>query len=181
MVANAFHNCRNAGIPHAKPLASFSADVGFPGGCAVKSDIPDDAVFFGRKTGPFGRINNQSGAAEALAEVVVGVAFQFQRHAVGIERAKTLSGRTFKFQPDGVFRQAFRAVTLSDFIRQHSADGPVCIFNRKSRPNGFAAFKRRFGHFQQRPVQHAGKPVILFFLAVQANVFAGRFFVQDGR
>ena len=54
------------------------------------------------------RIDDDLAAGQPLADVVVGVAFQRQRHARAARSAEALAGRALEVQLDRVVRQALR-------------------------------------------------------------------------
>ena len=85
----------------------------------------------GRKVELLRRIDDQRAAREALADVVVGVAFERQRDALRQERAEALSGRSVEVELDGVVRQARRAVLPRDLAAQHRAHGAVHVADRQ--------------------------------------------------
>ena len=64
-----------------------------PAGGAVEQRVADDHVFLGIEGRAGRRLHDDPPAGQPLAQVVVGVADQLQRHAVGQERAEALSGR----------------------------------------------------------------------------------------
>ena len=68
-----------------------------------------------------GRIDDDAPARQALADVVVGFAFQFERHPLGEEGAETLAGRALELDVDRFVAQARVAVAPRDFARQHGA------------------------------------------------------------
>ena len=61
---------------------------------AVQADVADQDVAFGGNVLAARRVDDQAASRQALADVVVGVAFQFQRDAAGQKRAEALTGRT---------------------------------------------------------------------------------------
>ena len=63
-------------------------------------------------------------ARKPLAHIVVGVAFEFERNALGQKRAETLSGRAGELEADGVVRQTGRAVLARDLAA--TASRPPC-------------------------------------------------------
>ena len=94
MVANAFHHDFSAGITHAEPFTGHAPNKGLARGSAVEGHVPDNAVFFRFKLRRPVGVHNQLGPAQAFAEVVIGVAFQFEFNATRAERAEALPRRT---------------------------------------------------------------------------------------
>ena len=64
-----------------------------PAGGAVQQRVADDDVLARLEGRPERRLHDDPPAGEALAQVVVGVADQPQRHAGGQERPEALPGR----------------------------------------------------------------------------------------
>ena len=73
------------------------------------------------------RIDDDAAAGEALADVIVGVAFEFERDAVGEKRAEALAGGAGEVEVDGVVGQSGGAVAAGDFAAEHGADGAVHV------------------------------------------------------
>ena len=92
MVADGFHDGVHAAVADAETFARHAADVNLAGRRAVKRHVADDDVFLGDECGTLRRINNDFAAAQAFAEIIVGVAFEFEGHARGHERAEALAG-----------------------------------------------------------------------------------------
>ena len=61
----------------------------------------------GDEGGTLRRIDDDPPAAEALAEVIVGVAFEFERHALGHERAEALAGAAVELELNRVLGRPF--------------------------------------------------------------------------
>ena len=80
----------------------------------------------GRKVEVARRIDHQPAAGEPFADVIVGVAFQFERDAFGQERPEALPGRAGEFETDGIVRQARRAVPAARSRRDSMAPTVRC-------------------------------------------------------
>ena len=80
-----------------------------------------------------GRIDDEPAAGEALADVVVRVAFQFQRDAAGQERAEALPGRAGELEVDRAVRQTLLAPPLGDLVAEDRADRAVRVDDRQAR------------------------------------------------
>ena len=82
-------------------------------GGAEQDDVAADDVVLGDEA--FGctqrRTQHEASTGQALADEVVGVTVQAQRHADGHERTETVAGRTGERDVDGVVRQARRRRT----------------------------------------------------------------------
>ena len=127
MVANAFDNGLHAGVADAESLAGQPTDVGFASRCAVEGDVADQDVLLRHEGSLFRRTDNQLGAGQPFAEIVVGIALDVEGDSLGTERAKALPCRPLAVDLDGVFRQAFLSVALGNFIAEHRTDGAVDI------------------------------------------------------
>ena len=86
----------------------------------------------GRKVDVARRIDDQPAARESLADVIVGVAFELQRDALGQERAEALSGRAGEVEVDGVVRQALPSRSAARFRRESIAPTVRCTLRMGS-------------------------------------------------
>ena len=66
-------------------------------------------------------------AGEALADVVVRVAFELERDALGEEGAEALAGGAGELEVDRVVRQQVVAVPLGDLVAEDRADGAIGV------------------------------------------------------
>ncbi len=127
VVAHAFDHRGGAGVADGEALAGDAVEEDFAAGGAVENDVADQDAFFGQEAGGLGRIGDDAAAGEALAEIVVGVAFELERDAVGNEGAEALAGRAAELEVDGAVRQSGRPVAAGDFAAQHGAHGAVHV------------------------------------------------------
>ena len=133
VIADAFDDGFGAAVADAEPFADDAAEINLPGDRAVADDVAGDDVFLGLERGFLGRIDDDAAAGEALAAVVVGVAFQFERDAAGQEAAEALSGRAVEFEMDRPIGQAGMAVLAGDFAGKDRADGAVDVVDGQAR------------------------------------------------
>ena len=120
-----FDNRGGAGVANSEPLARHAVEESLAGSRAVKHDVADQDVLFRHEVGPLRRDRrSDSSAGESLADVIVGVAFERQRHALRQKRAEALAGRAVEVELDRVFRQTRRSVLLRDLTR--TASRPRC-------------------------------------------------------
>src|SRR3954471_4476894 len=154
VIADGFNYGLDAGIADRETFAGHAADVNFAAGGAVESDVTDDDVALGLEGLTFGRINDDFAAGKAFADVIVGVAFKAEGHAVRNERAEALAGRTFKVQLDGVFGQAFGAVFARDFAAENRADNAVDVSDLQVGNDLFFFLERRLGQIEERFYVH---------------------------
>src|SRR5450755_427296 len=76
MIANPFDDCGRAGIAHGKAFTGDAVKEGFAAGRAVERNIANQDIFLGSEAGILRRIDNDPAAGQALADVVVGLAFE---------------------------------------------------------------------------------------------------------
>ena len=127
VIADAFNDRGGAGVADGEALAGDAVEEDFAAGGAVEDHVADQDAFLRQEARGLGRIGDDAAAGKALAEVVVGVAFKFERDAVGNECAKALAGRAVELEVDGAVGQAGRAVAARDFAAQHGAHGAVHV------------------------------------------------------
>ena len=106
MVADALDDRRRTGVAHREALARQTANERLAARCAVQRHVADDHVLLGGELRVAIRSDDDPTARQALAGVVVRVAFQTQRDAARQERAEALSGRAAQADVDRVVWQA---------------------------------------------------------------------------
>ena len=116
MIAHAFDHRRRAAVAHAESFRRAPAEKRLAAGCAVKANVADKDIFLRRECGNLGRINSELTAGESFADVIIGVTFELDTHALGEKRAEALAGGTGEFNFHRVVGQQFRAVRLGDFV-----------------------------------------------------------------
>ena len=79
MIAYAFHNRNSSGIAHTKTFSGNAVNKCFSAGSAIQGNITDDNIFILLEVAAFRRIYHQFSAGKTLTEIVIGIAFQFQR------------------------------------------------------------------------------------------------------
>ena len=127
VVAHAFDDHGRAAVAHAETLARHAADVAFAAGRAVERHVADDDVLLRLEGGRLRRIRDQPAAGKPLAEAVVRVADERQRHAARHERAEALARRPGEGDPDRVVRQPLAAVPPGHLIPEHRADRAIRV------------------------------------------------------
>src|SRR5439155_6929062 len=153
VVAYAFHHGVCAGIAHREALAGDAAEVRFAGDRAVKHDVAGDDVLGGLAAEFRRRLNRVPAARASLAAVVVGVADEVERHALGEESAEALAGRAGKADVDGVVGQALVAMAPGDVPGEHRADGAVDVADRRLDRHLLAALERGLGELDETVVE----------------------------
>ena len=93
MVAAAFDHRDGAGVAHREALAGDALEIRLAGDRAVEHGVADDDVL-GRIARRLRRLaHDHAAAGQALADIVVGVADQFERDAAREERAEAAARR----------------------------------------------------------------------------------------
>src|SRR5581483_8951982 len=142
VISDAFNHCPYAAVAHSEALSRHAANVSLTTGGAIESDVANDDVVLGNKSRTRRRVDNNLAARETFADVVVGVAFEFQKHAAGDERAEALSGRTLKTEMDRIFMQSFRTKAARDLTPENGAHDTVSVADRQCRFNLLLTLKR---------------------------------------
>ena len=79
MIAAAFDHRERTGVAHGEAFACDALEIGLAGNRAVQHGVADDDVL-GRLALCFRRLSHDNAAAgQTLADIIVGVAGQFQR------------------------------------------------------------------------------------------------------
>jgi hypothetical protein len=91
-------------------------------GGAVADDVARDDVLRGVEGGLARRAHDDARRRQALADVVVGVAFEPQRDAAGQEGAEGLARGAGERDVDGVVGEALAVVLLGHLVAEHGAD-----------------------------------------------------------
>src|SRR5262249_46364185 len=144
-----------------EPLAGHASEVAFTRNGAVQNGITDNDrplrhdSRIGR--GPY----HDPAAGKPFAEIVVGVALKFERHAAGEKGAEALTGGADKARRDRVRRQAFVSVAFGDFAGEHGADGAIGILDRKGHAHRLAALERSLRLSDQLAVDHVANLMVL--------------------
>jgi hypothetical protein len=129
MIADRFHNRIYTRVADAEPFASHAVDVDFAAGGSVESNVADDDVFGGDEGGLGRWVEDDFTAAESFADVVVGIAFEFEGDSFGDECAKALSGTALEVEVNGVFGESV-PVFFGDFVTEDGTDGAVDVADR---------------------------------------------------
>src|SRR5262249_9147962 len=144
-----------------EPLAGDAAEVTLALDGTVEHGVADDDRLFGHDPGVARRIDDDAAAREALADVVVRLAFQFERHAAREPRAETLAGRADELHLHGVVRKPGVAVDFRNRAREHRARGAVGVADRRLEAHRRAAIDRRTGLGDQLAIEDLLDHVVL--------------------
>ena len=106
-----------------------AAQEGLAAGGAEQDHVAADDVLLGDvvRGRIVGRPDHQASTRQALADVVVGVAVDAQRDALGHERAEAVAGRTVERDVDGAVRKPLSAIDLGHLVAEHGADRAVDV------------------------------------------------------
>ena len=100
-------------------------------------------------------------AAEALADVIVGVAGDLDGDALAHERAEGLARAALELDVDGPVGKSRRGVLLGHLVREHAADGAVNVRHGTRESHLLALLNRRFGNLDERLVEGQFQAVVL--------------------
>src|SRR5690606_24038068 len=92
VIADPLDDRSRAAVAHAEALGRAAPEERAAGGRAVERDVADQHVVLGRESAFARRVDDQPAARQALADVVVAVAFELERDALREERAEALAG-----------------------------------------------------------------------------------------
>ena len=162
MIACAFDNSDRAGIADREALAGHTAEIAFPGYRTIHDGVADNDGFMRNDLlGLFGRVNHNATTRQALADIIIGLAFKLQCHAMRKPCTEALARCAFQGDMHGVIGQPAMAEALGDFTRQHGTRGPIDGGDRCCDANRIPLFKGRRRLFDQGAIEHMIKPVIL--------------------
>ena len=94
MVARALHHERRARVPYRKALACQAVYEATAAGCAIEGNVAHAHVLVELVCGISGRTHAYDAARQALAHVVVRIAFDVERYAPRQEGTKALAARS---------------------------------------------------------------------------------------
>src|SRR5262249_35221266 len=91
VIADPFDDRAQPRIPDAEAFSRPAADEDLARGRPVTGDVPDDDVLFGDERRLFRREDADLAPRKPLAEIIVRVPFDLERHATRDERGKALT------------------------------------------------------------------------------------------
>jgi len=77
VIAHAFNDGRGPGVADREPLSGDAVEEGFAGCCAVEYDVANQDAFFRQEARCLRRVGDDAPAGKALAQIIVGIAFEF--------------------------------------------------------------------------------------------------------
>ena len=88
MVAHTFDDGDGAGVPDRETLARNAAEIAFAGDGAIKNRVADDDRFLRHEAHIGLRLDDELAAGQALADIVIGLAGEIERHAMAAQAPK---------------------------------------------------------------------------------------------
>ena len=171
MIARALDHRRRARKPHGKALAGNARKKGLAAGGAVHHRVADNDVARGHASEVQARTHHHAAAGQALAGVIVGIADQVQRDALGQEGAKGLTARSLELNAQRVVRQA-AGLTADQLARKHRADRAVDVACDFHELHFFALVERGARLVDQTHIERLVQAMVLRH-DVQAGHFGG--------
>src|ERR1700709_894775 len=110
MIAGAFDHRDRAGVTHRETLAGDAAEIAFALDRAVHHGVADDDGLLRPDAGIARRLDDDAAAGQALADIVVGFAFEIEGDAARQPGAERLARGALEADLDGVVRQPGLAV-----------------------------------------------------------------------
>ncbi len=172
MVAGALDNDGGAGVAHGEALAGDAAEIAFAANGAVQHGVADDDGLFRHDAAIGRRLDDDAPTRQALADIVVGFAFQFEGDAARQPGAEALPGGAGQPHVNSTVRQSLMAVTLGDLARQHGAGGAVDAGDLRLQPHRRAAIEGCLRLGDQLEVEDLIEVVILLLAVEDRGAFS---------
>ena len=119
MVAHSLNDRDRPTVSDGETLAYPTVDIQFSGRSAIEQCVAGNGIIFSLKSRVARRNHHYTTARKTLAEIVVGITLQLQRHSLAEERPETLSGRTRERQFHAVIGKTRAAESLGDVATEH--------------------------------------------------------------
>ena len=173
MIAHAFDDRLGAAVANAETLGRTSPEEGPSAGGAIEGDVADDDVLLGYEGALPGWVDDQPATGQPLADVIVAVAFEFERDSLRQKRSETLSGRAVQLDVDGVVGERGFAPGLDHLVAENRSHRAVGIDDGQIQAHAPAVANRVLGQFHQPLVQCPFKAVILGNGAPDLDILVG--------
>ena len=160
MVPSALHDRGGTRQAHRKALARHAAEERLTTGGTVHHGVAHNGVAHRLATEVNTGAHDNATPAQAFAGVIIGVANQVQRDALGQEGAERLAPGAFKLDADSVIGQAF-GTGLGQRAGQHCTQRAVDVARHFHELHFFAAFYCGPGFLDQNVVQRFVQTVVL--------------------
>ena len=179
MVAGAFDHRDRARVADREALAGDTTEIALAADRAIEHRIAhDDRVFRHDLRGLPGRVDHELAARQALADIIIGLAFELERHAMGDPGAEALARRALQLDVDRVVGKPGMAVLLRDHARQHRAGGAVDALDRALDAHGLSRLDGGGRLCDERAVEHMLQIVVLVFSLVDRQLSSVRLVEQ---
>ena len=170
MVSHALDDCEGAAVTDRKALCSPAAKKRMPAGRAIQHDVPNNDIFSGNESTTLTRINRNSPARQALADIVIGITGKLQRNAMGQPGSETLPCGPGKAGVDRTIRQSRLTPACNHFVAQQGAHRPVNVTDRQMKTDLISIFECGLTERDQiSRIKRLIEPVLLCFLAIHAD------------
>ena len=179
MIAGPFDHRNGTRIAHREAFTGHAFEMGLARDGAIEHRVADDDVPGWIARNARRLAHHHTAAGKALADIVIGIAHQFERNPMGEESAEALPGGAVEADMNGVFRQTRMAVTPRDFARQHGAHRAMHVADGAFEPDRLPGFDGGLHGRDQFAVQRLIETVILFFaMADRDTRFRGHLIKQ---
>ena len=173
VIADAFHHRPGARVAHAETFRGDAPEVGLTRGGAVEDDVADQDLFLRAERARTRRIDDQAAPGKALADVVVGIAFHFERHASREPGAEALPRATLELEANRVVREHPRADAPDDLVGQHASHHAIDVLERQRGAHRLAAREGRLREPDQLVVEGLVETVVLGVHGIDAQAVLG--------
>src|SRR5690606_18354448 len=158
------------GVAYGEAFARNAAEVALAADRTVEHRVAHDDRLFRHNAAVLRRVDDEAAAGEALADIVVRLAFEFERHARRDPDAEALSGRAGELHMDRVVGETRMAVAPGDLARQHGAGRAVRVADRQLDLHRLPVLDRILRLFDQGPVDDVVNLVVLGFAVMDRDV-----------
>ena len=105
MITDSLDHRVGTAVADTESFGSDTAEIGFTTNGAIQHHITDQDVLLRLEGAVLWRVDDDLAAGQALADKVIGVAFDPDGNAAGQPCAEALAGTAGQLHIDGVFRQ----------------------------------------------------------------------------
>ncbi len=178
MVASALDHGDGAGIAHRKPLPGDAPEIAFAFDCAIKHGIADDDRFLRHDAGIGGRARDDAATRESLADVIVGVSFEFESHPAREPSTEALPGGTGELHADRIVGQPLVPISLGDLAGKHGADRAIGVLDGAFDPHRRTSIERAL-RLRDQPAVEDVMDLVILRLAVTDRHASRRLRLQE--
>src|SRR5262245_10621816 len=134
MVAGTLDHGDGPGVAHGKSLAGYPTEIAFAFDGAVEHCIADDDRFLRDDTGVGGRARDDAPTREPLADVIVGVPFEFESDPAREPSSEALPGGAGELHADRIVGQSLVPISLGDLACKHGPDRAIGVLDGAFNP-----------------------------------------------